>query len=170
MFKKGDCIVYGSTGICEVLDVTTMDMEGIPNNKLYYILKPYLKKGSEIFTPVDNKKTVIRDLISVKEAKELLQCIESLDEFKVTNEKFREDCYKQCVRGSDCMEIMKLIKTLHLRKYSRLVQGKNFPSTDERYLKLAEDNLYAELAFVLNKDSKQISDYIEQQIHSCIPV
>ena len=30
MFKKGDYIVYGSTGVCEVLDVTTMHMDEFP--------------------------------------------------------------------------------------------------------------------------------------------
>ena len=73
MFKKGDYIVYGSTGICEVVDVTTMHMDGIPNDKLYYILHPYNKKGSEIFTPVDNKRTVMRNIIPPLKAKELLE-------------------------------------------------------------------------------------------------
>lgn len=27
MFQKGDYIVYGSTGVCEVMDVTTVDVE-----------------------------------------------------------------------------------------------------------------------------------------------
>lgn len=53
MFRKGDYIVYGSTGVCEVLDVTTMQMDGIPDDKLYYVLRPYQKKESEIFTPVE---------------------------------------------------------------------------------------------------------------------
>ena len=71
MFKKGDYIVYGSTGVCEVLDVTTMHMDGIPDDKLYYILQPYQKNVSEVFTPVDNKRTVMRNINPTKKAKEL---------------------------------------------------------------------------------------------------
>lgn len=170
MFKKGDCIVYGSTGICEVLDVTTMDMKGIPNDKLYYILQPYHKKGSEIFTPVDNKKTVIRSIISREDAKKLLEEVTSLEEFKIPNEKFREDCYKQCVRECNSREIMKMIKMLHLRKHDRLVHGKNFPSTDERYLKIAEENLFSELALVLEIEKNRIKEYVSQKVNTCVVV
>ncbi len=168
MFKKGECIVYGSTGICEVLDVTTMDMKGIPNNKLYYILQPYQKKGSEIFTPVDNKKTVMRSIISIKEAKRLLEETASLEEFEIPNEKFREDYYKQCIRGCDSREIMKMIKMLYLRKQDRLSRGKNFPSTDERYLKMAEENLFSELALVLEVEKNRIKEFVNKKVNTCV--
>ena len=42
MFEQGEYIVYGSTGVCKVEKVTTMDMDGVPGDKLYYILRPYL--------------------------------------------------------------------------------------------------------------------------------
>ena len=164
MFKKVECIVYGSTGICEVLDVTTMDMAGTLNDKLYYILQPYHKKGSEIFTPVDNKRIVMRSIISMNEAKMLLDEIDSLGEFKVSNEKFREDSYKQCVRGCNSRDMMKMIKTLHQRKHDRLVRGKSFPSTDERYLKMAEENLFSELALAMETDKEKIGEYIREKL------
>ena len=64
MFEQGEYIVYGSTGVCKVEKVTTMDMDGVPGDKLYYILRPYHKEDREIFTPVDNKKTKMRKLLS----------------------------------------------------------------------------------------------------------
>ena len=51
MFEQGEYIVYGSTGVCKVEKVTTMDMDGVPGDKLYYILRPYHKEDREIFTP-----------------------------------------------------------------------------------------------------------------------
>lgn len=166
MFKKGDYIVYGSTGICEVLDVTTMHMDGIPDDKLYYILQPYQKNGSEVFTPVDNKRTVMRNIIPPLKAKELLESMEDLEDFKVPVQKFREDSYKKCIRGCDCREMMGLIKMLHHKKMDRLAHGKNFPTTDERYLRIAEDNLIQELAFSLGTSKEKISRYIYDRISS----
>lgn len=52
MFEQGEYIVYGSTGVCKVEKVTTMDMDGVPGDKLYYILRPYHKEDREIFTPL----------------------------------------------------------------------------------------------------------------------
>ncbi|HIX66689.1 MAG TPA: CarD family transcriptional regulator [Candidatus Anaerostipes excrementavium] len=169
MFRKGDYIVYGSTGVCEVLDVTTMQMEGIPDDKLYYVLRPYQKKESEIFTPVDNKRTVKRNIISPLEAKELLESISSLEEFQIPIRKFREDSYKKCIRSCSCRDMLRLVITLHHKKQKRLEHGKNFPSTDERYLKIAEDNLVQELAFSLGAEENRIRRYIYEHISAKIP-
>lgn len=62
MFEIGEYIIYGSTGVCEIVDITTMNIEGIPKDKEYYILHPFGKKGSKIYTPVDNEKTTMRKI------------------------------------------------------------------------------------------------------------
>lgn len=160
MFKKGDFVVYGSTGVCEVLDVTTMDLEGIPDDKLYYILKPYQREGSEIFAPVDNQRKVIRAIIPADQAKALLDKLPKLEEFQISSEKFREDSYKKCIRECCCEEMMKMMKTLHHKKMHRLAKGKHFPSTDERYLRIVEENLLEELAFSLKTKKENISKYV----------
>ena len=47
--KTGEYIVYGKNGICQVMGVTTMDMEGIPKDRLYYILRPDGETEGTIF-------------------------------------------------------------------------------------------------------------------------
>ena len=32
MFDKGEYIIYGNSGVCQVEDVTTMNMEGVLND------------------------------------------------------------------------------------------------------------------------------------------
>lgn len=158
MFEQGEYIVYGSTGVCKVEKVTTMDMDGIPGDKLYYILRPYHKEDREIFTPVDNKKTKMRKLLSPEEIKSYLEGFKELDDFKISKEKFREDNYKQCVRGCDFKEILTLVKSLLKRKRARFMDGKNFPSTDERYLKTAENILFSEISYVLKLSKSEIEE------------
>ena len=150
MFEQGEYIVYGSTGVCKVEKVTTMDMDGGPGDKLYYILRPYHKEDREIFTPVDNKKTKMRKLLSSNEIKSYLNEFNELEDFEITKEKFREDNYKQCVRGCDFREILRLVKSL--------LSGKNFPSTDERYLKIAENILFSEISYVLKLSKNEVED------------
>ena len=43
-------------------------------------------------------------------------------------------------------------------------QGKKMASTDERYLKLAEEALYSELAFVMDKDKSEMAPLIKEHI------
>ena len=37
MFEKGGYIVYGTTGVCQVEEITGMKMKGASGEKLYYI-------------------------------------------------------------------------------------------------------------------------------------
>ena len=48
---------------------------------------------------------------------------------------------------------------------SRLKQGKKITATDERYLRMAEGNLYSELSIALGIPESGMEDYIMYQIN-----
>lgn len=164
MFEKGEYVVYGSTGVCEVMDITTMDLEGVPKDRLYYVLHPYAQKDGRIFIPVDNEKNVIRRILSKKEADNLIDDIPNIDEFWISNDKLREVKYKECIRSCECREWIRIIKTLYLRKQERLANGKKITATDSRYFKQAEENLYSELSISLNIPKEEMEKYITDKI------
>ena len=49
MFNKGEYIIYGNMGICEIIDISTLDINGAPKDKLYYILKPINEDKSKVY-------------------------------------------------------------------------------------------------------------------------
>lgn len=164
MFEKGEYIIYGTSGVCKIEDITTMNMASVPKDKLFYVLSPSSQKGGRIFTPVDNSKAVMRRVLSKEEAAQLIDEIPVIEELWITNEKMREEKYKECMRSGDCREWIKIIKTLYLRKQERTAQGKKIKATDERYLKMAEDYLYSELEIPLEIPKAQMEAYITRQI------
>lgn len=164
MFEKGDYIIYGSIGVCQVTDITEISLDGVPKDKLYYVLHPVNQDGSKIFTPVDNNKNVIRKLISKEEVLALIDEIPDIEELWIANDRMREEKYKECIRSCDCREWVKVIKTLHLRKKERLSQGRKTLSADDRYLKLAEENLYSELSIQLGIPKDEVEKYITTRI------
>lgn len=164
MFKKGDYVIYGSTGICCVVGVTTVDMAGIPKDRLYYILRPEGMVESKIFIPVDNKKKMIRKVISKREAEELIEEIPEIETLDIVNDKLREEKYKQCIQSCDCRELIRIIKTIYLRDKKRMEQGKKATAVDERYLRLAEENLYTELSILLGIPKNNMESYITSRI------
>ena len=145
-------------------DVTTMDMKGVPRDRLYYVLTPASQKGGRIFTPVDSEKTPMRRTLTKEEATHLIDKIPEIEELWITNEKLREDKYKECMRSGDCREWIRIIKTLYLRKQQRNAQGKKVTATDERYLHMAEDYLYSELEIPLEIPKDQMVQYISERI------
>lgn len=164
MFEKGEYIVYGTSGVCRVEEITTMNMRGVPRDRLYYVLAPSSQKGGKIFTPVDNEKTMMRRVINQEEASRLIDEIPNIEELWIANEKLREDQYKACMRSCDCREWIRIIKTLYVRKMARTAQGKKVTSTDEKYLRMAEDFLYSELEIPLGIPKEHMSDYISRRI------
>ena len=168
MFEKGEYIVYGHNGICEVEDITHLNLSGVDKGKLYYVLAPLNKKESRIYYPVDREKDGrARRTITRAEAEQLLNEIPRIALIEVVNNKMREDIYKQTLYSGDCRNWVALIKTLFLRRQDRLRQGKRIASVDERYMKMAEEALYREMAFALGKSKEEmehfIIDYIENR-------
>lgn len=164
MFEKGSYVIYGNSGVCEVVDVTTMDIEGISKDRLYYVLKPYEQKSGTIYAPVDGTKTVIRQIISAEEANALIDDIPNIEDLWVPNERQREEKYKECIRSCQCRELVKIIKTLYMQKKRRNAQGKKATATDDRYMKMAEENLYSELSIVLGIPKSEMVQYISDKI------
>lgn len=80
MFEKGEYIIYGSNGVCEVQDY--MNAAGEGDNRIYYVLAPMRSKGSTIFSPVDNQKVFMRKVMTKEEARELLRAFRSMKIWK----------------------------------------------------------------------------------------
>lgn len=164
MFEKGDYIIYGNAGVCRVEGVTTMDMAGIPKDRLYYILHPEGKPESKLFIPVDKPRSVVRKLISKAEAEELIDDIPDIEILDIVSDKLREERYKECIRSCDSRELIRIIKTIYLRKKKRMEQGKKATNIDESYLKLAEEKLYSELSVLLGIQKSDMENYITARI------
>lgn len=164
MFEKGQYIIYGIRGVCEVMDITTVDRPGGPKGKLYYVLRPYYQQDSKIVTPVESEMTVTRPLLSREEALELIDHISEVKEMAVTEDKQREERYKEALRTCDCRVWISMIKALYLRRRERQEQGKKMTDLDERYFKTAEDNLYSELALSLGIPRDEMVGYITERV------
>lgn len=164
MFKKGNYIVYGTSGVCRIEDITTMNMDGVSRDRLYYVLCPLSQAGGRIFTPVDNQKSLMRDIVSEEEAVDLIDEMPKIEALWIANDKQREANYKECMRSCDCREWVKIIKALYMRKQERTAQGKKITSTDEKYLKMAEEALYSELSIPLGIPKNQMVEYIATRV------
>lgn len=164
MFQKGEFIIYGNKGVCEVTDISKITISGASRDRLYYVLQPAQDKEGRIFTPVDGQKTEMRRILNRKEAAELIDSIPSIGNLWVADERQRELNYKQAVNSCDCREWIKIIKTLWLRNQQRLSQGKKITAMDRKYFKMAEDNLYGELSVSLEIPKEKMEEYITEKV------
>lgn len=164
MFKKEQCIIYESAGICKVMDIKTLDIDGMSKDKLYYILEPLNMKSSKIMTPVEGNKSHMRSILTKEEADDLVDHMEEIGLMWIPNEKQREEKYKDALRTCECQKWIGIIKTLYMRKQDRISQNKKLPDMDEKYLSKAKDYLYGELAVALGISTDEVEQYITSRI------
>ena len=163
MFKKGDTVFYGVDGVCEIVDISTIEIPGIDKDRSYYILRQKSGNGT-IYVPADCDTPKMRRLISREEALELISKIRDLEPLKLKNEKKPEAEYKEVLQKYDYLSVLKLIKCIYFRKQKRLCEGKRLTSADERYMRLAEDMLYQEIGAALGIPRGDVLNYLISKI------
>ena len=146
MYEVGEQIVYGCQGVYEVNDITHLDIG--QDDRLYYVLTPVMSGTDKIYTPVDNQRIATRRVLTKEGAKAIIDKIPELDELEVTNERQREQTYKDALKSADLSNWFSVIKTIYIRQKKRLEQGKKITALDERYLRNAENEAYNELSLV----------------------
>ena len=71
MYKVGELIFYGGTGVCRVEGIEERREKGV--SRPYYVLKPTCQDGT-IYIPVDTK-VYMRPVISREEAERIIDAI-----------------------------------------------------------------------------------------------
>lgn len=166
MFEVGNYVVYGQNGVCRVEAVGKLEGMLSDRKRMYYTLVPVFEKESRIFTPVDNKKVVLRAVISKEDARHLMDHMDELELLTIVDEKRKEDVYRAALMKCDSKELFRVIKMLYTRKKDRLDNGKKVIASDEKFFHLIENNLFGELAVSLGLDRDEIREFIVSRVDS----
>jgi CarD family transcriptional regulator len=164
MFQIGDLIIYGSTGVCQVTDITVMDQIGV-GRKSYYVMNP-LYQGGVIYTPVDNKKVLMRPIISAGEVEQLIDSIPSMkaEAFHCRESNQLIKHYDAVLKTYNCEQLVELRMSIYAKKQLMKEQNRKFGAVDEKYMKLAEDVLFGEMAAALQINKEDVSAYITNRL------
>ena len=165
MFEKDQLIMCGGHGVCRVVNITGNPIDRLDKVRKYYVLEPVFEKGSTVYTPVDNDKVVMRRIMNKEEAEALAERITQIETVWIQEEKGREQMYKDAIRTYDCRSLVQIIKTLYLRKQDRLKEGKKVLSSDEQYLRKAEELLYSEMSLALSIPKENVESYIKEAVY-----
>lgn len=159
MFSVGDKIIYGSMGVCTVVDRRMPDMPGATQE--CYVLEPQYVHNARVYVPVAGTAINMRPLLSAVQAKALVNEMPRLVSFAPSKEKqVHQEIYRTAVRGADSHMLARLIKTLYERKQSNLEQKKNLPMLEKEHYDTARMILFGEIATALDTT---ISD-VEAQV------
>lgn len=164
MYNVGDAVMYGAYGICRISALEKRNFTG--EDKEYYILKHIGPDKNTFYVPADSEEVLssIRCVCTKAEADALIAHMNCEGLIWIENDSKRKEEYKRIIRDGDKKEMIRLIKTLYLRRKELSIEKKKLRSFDEQYLSIAENMLFEEFAYALDIDRSEVVDYIEEHI------
>ena len=162
MFKKGEYILYGTVGVCQVEGISKPDFSN--NDKVYYSLVPKFDQDTTIYIPVDSPKVKMREIMTRQEAEQFILALPSVEAKQYANDKERPQAYRQILESGDCTELASMIKEISEMEQNRRGKGKPLSIRERDGVKSARKLLFGELATALDICPEEIPDYITSQI------
>ena len=163
MFQLGEYVISTNNGICKVEAIMHPDF-ATEKNKMYYEILPLGEANTKLYVSVDKADERIRKVMSEEDAWKLIDEIPNIEETWIDNDKQRELTYKEALYSGKPELLIGIIKTMYFRKKKRTATGKKNTIVDEKYFKLAEAHLYAELAFALGKKQDEMQELITERM------
>lgn len=163
MFKVNDYIMYGLTGVCQVVDITK---ESFIDNlqKEYYVLKYIYDNDTIIKIPTDNEKISMRKLLSKEDMSTLINSIPNSETIWIDNDRKRNEEFKSILKTGDIENLVKLIRSIYLDKEYKQSIGKKLYKVDDEIMQTAERLLNEEFATILNISPDEVSTYISTHV------
>ncbi|MBE6141074.1 MAG: hypothetical protein E7172_06070 [Firmicutes bacterium] len=158
MFEIKSYVVYKKE-VCLIEDIIVNDK----NKQKYYLLNPIDDNSLKIRIPVDNGPNLLRNLISKEQIDSLIKDIKNIEPLDI-NQKNIENQYKELLATESHHNLVKIIKTTHLRNENRIHNHKKIGDKDRAYFEKAEKYLYNEIACVLNLNYEEAKAYVMNNV------
>lgn len=162
MFQVGDTVRYGQAGICRILEIRRMELVG--EEQEYFILTPTFKSGSVLYVPCQNQDLVARMLppLTSKEADEVLADVVAMEPVWVRDFRRRSDTSRKALQSGDRRDSLYLIKNIYSYKKDLLGEGKRIHTTDDYFLKDAENLIFHEFSVAWQMEYKDVANKVKK--------
>ena len=172
MFKENDLVMYGKTGVCRVLKIGTPDFAVGDSNqnsskKLYYFLEPLYHSGT-FYAPIDAAQIALRPVISGRKAKSLISDIEGMDyeTFSTTSIQQLSQHYQSMMDSHTCEDLLSMVKSIFAKGIEAEKNNKKLGQIDKRYMKMAGELLFGELASALGKEKEDVEKMVFDKLEA----
>ena len=161
VFNVNDEVIHCREGLATIIGSKKM------NGKDYFLVRANRISGEIFYVPVDSADSIIRSIMTVKEADELLRYIKSIDKDFNTNTKQRRDAYKRRLSSGDVKDIAYLYRQLYF--YNQLGEDNEeikLGPVDLDMLGYANNMLLDELTITYQTPRDRIGSFVENRISS----
>ena len=161
MYRVNDCVVYGMTGLCRIVDIRNERFGGT-EEQAYYVLKPLYNPGSTTYVSTADDELVgqMRPVISRDGIDDLLAFAKKDSGVWIEADRDRSEAYGAQITSGDRYQLISLLKSLHVELEKRKQMGRKLNQSDAKTMGIAERILHEELAFVLGISVEEVVPFI----------
>ena len=165
-FSKGETVVYGGSGVCEIDDIKDVRFYHERPRKSYILYPLFVNQAQVVYVPFNNEKLTskIKPVISKKEALDLIHGITECSVEWVEDRNARKELFNGLMSSGDRKDIVDVISTITARRKMLEDEGKSLNQQDEKILTDATRRMNAEFAVALGMDPKEIPEFIEVEL------
>lgn len=160
-FSVNNEVIHCREGLSTIIGSKEM------NGKEYFLVQVNRISGETFYVPVDSADNIIRHIMNVKEADELLKLVKKIGKDFNTNTKQRRDAYKKRLSSGDVKDIAYLYRQLFF--YNKLGADNDeikLGPVDLDMLNYAKNMLLDELAITYKQSRESVEKYVEERISS----
>lgn len=158
MLKINDYVVFGSNGVCQIINISRESFGGLLERE-YYILNPLFTNCSTIYVPIDNQSVKIRKILTRNEISQLMEQFPEDSEW-IADDHSRRTAFTDAIQSGEPMKLVQLIHSTNRRKEELAKLNKKLTFSDEESMKTAEKLLHNELALALNIQPDEVPGYL----------
>ena len=163
MFKVGQKVYSQTSGVC-VISLMEKKNFGI-GEKEYLVLESIFKKQSlKTFIPADKADTQLRNLITKKEAKDLLKYIKTAERVWESDPKVRRQKFEDMYKSKDLKTICQLIKSLYLQNEELKKIKKSLSMLDKDFLDKLQTDIIEEMSLVFEISLEESKELLEKSL------
>lgn len=164
MFKCGQQVVYGSHGVCQILQ---METKNVDRKKVeYYVLEPMDQPDARFYVPAHNEAALakLRPILSKQELDDLLVSEDADRNAWINDENQRKQRYRELITSGDRAALISMVRSLYQHKLAQQAAGRKFHLCDENFMRDAEKLLSSEFSLVLGIPASDVGSYIESKL------
>lgn len=160
MFQLNDTVVHYRDGIAVITGIIEMD------GSQYFTVKAVRVDDVLIYVPILNASDIIRKVMELDEANNLIEYMNNLPEIYISNTKQRRDDFKRRLSSGDIKDIAFMTKMYLLHKKAAfLTENVKLGQMDIEMLKDAYNRLSDELSVVFNIEQVAIESFLIKRLN-----
>lgn len=161
-FKVGEHVVYGTSGVCLISDISLTSFSPAIPPRQYYILTQ-VKSSSTIYVPFNglNENKKMRYLLTKDEIEALISSVKGKSMEWNNDRKARSTRFREILAKGVCEEFLLMIQCIYQQKSFLEQNKKKLSNTDSDLLFTAQTLLEDEFSFVLGMSCQDVARHVK---------